>query len=158
MYNVYFLTHFALMLLWVVPAFYLNYMLLKKYPNAAPEEKLTMLKSVQSISDKTELPASFFIPLVGVLMILNNTSFLQIGIIHFKTLLALIAIGLYHMSRGRLKRIITSMEGSGAVVGQGRQLILLRVITLVLLAAIVLLIFTLNGYFKTVFVVGSWIS
>jgi hypothetical protein len=50
------------------------------------------------------------------------------------------------------------MEGSGAVVGQGRQLILLRVITLVLLAAIVLLIFTLNGYFKTVFVVGSWIS
>ncbi len=155
---IYLIAHFALMLLWVLPAFYLNYRLLRNYPDGAPEEKLILLKNVQSISDKTELPASSFILLIGVLMILDNTFFLQIGIIHFKILLALIAIGLYHMSRGRLRRIITSLEGSGAVAGQGRQLILLRIITLVLIVSVVLLIFTLNGFFKTVYLIGSWIS
>ena len=138
----YVIAHFAMMLLWVLPAFYLNYKLLRHYPDGAPEEKLTLLKNVQSISDKTELPASSFIFLIGVLMILDKTFFLQMGIIHLKILLALIAIGLYHMSRGRLRRIITSLEGSGAVAGQGRQLIFFRVITLVLIVSVVLLIFT----------------
>ncbi len=154
----YVIAHFAMMLLWVLPAFYLNYKLLRHYPDGAPEEKLTLLKNVQSISDKTELPASSFIFLIGVLMILDKTFFLQMGIIHLKILLALIAIGLYHMSRGRLRRIITSLEGSGAVAGQGRQLIFFRVITLVLIVSVVLLIFTLNGFFKTVYLIGSWIS
>ena len=155
---IYLIAHFALMLLWVLPAFYLNYKLLRHYPDGAPEEKLILLKNIQSISDKTELPASSFILLIGVLMILDNTSFLQVGIIHFKILLALIAIGLYHMSRGRLRRIIISMEGSGAVAGQGRQLILFRVITLVFIVSVVLLIFTMNGFMKTVYLIGSWIS
>ena len=91
-------------------------------------------------------------------MILDKTFFLQMGIIHLKILLALIAIGLYHMSRGRLRRIIISMEGSGAVAGQGRQLILFRVITLVFIVSVVLLIFTMNGFMKTVYLIGSWIS
>ena len=154
----YVIAHFAMMLLWVLPAFYLNYKLLRHYPDGAPEEKLTLLKNVQSISDKTELPASSFIFLIGVLMILDKTFFLQMGIIHLKILLALIAIGLYHMSRGRLRRIITSLEGSGAVAGQGRQLILFRVITLVFIVSVVLLIFTMNGFMKTVYLIGSWIS
>ena len=154
----YVIAHFAMMLLWVLPAFYLNYKLLRHYPDGAPEEKLTLLKNVQSISDKTELPASSFIFLIGVLMILDKTFFLQMGIIHLKILLALIAIGLYHMSRGRLRRIIISMEGSGAVAGQGRQLILFRVITLVFIVSVVLLIFTMNGFMKTVYLIGSWIS
>ena len=154
----YVIAHFAMMLLWVLPAFYLNYKLLRHYPDGAPEEKLTLLKNVQSISDKTELPASSFIFLIGVLMILDKTFFLQMGIIHLKILLALIAIGLYHMSRGRLRRIITSLEGSGAVAGQGRQLIFFRVITLVLIVSVVFLIFTSNGYIKTVSLIGSWIS
>ena len=150
----YLIAHFALMLLWVLPAFYLNYKLLRNYPDGAPEEKLTLLKNVQSISDKTELPASSFIFLIGVLMILDKTFFLQMGIIHLKILLALIAIGLYHMSRGRLRRIITSLEGSGAVAGQGRQLIFFRVITLVLIVSVVLLIFTFYGFFRTVNLIG----
>ena len=151
----YLIAHFALMLLWVLPAFYLNYRLLRNYPDAAPEEKLTLLKNVQSISDKTELPASSFIFLIGVLMILDNTFFLQMGIIHLKILLALIAIGLYHMSRGRLRRIIISMEGGGFLgYGQGRQLIFFRVITLVLIVSVVLLIFTFYGFFRTVNLIG----
>jgi len=154
----YVIAHFAMMLLWVLPAFYLNYKLLRHYPDGAPEEKLTLLKNVQSISDKTELPASSFIFLIGVLMILDKTFFLQMGIIHLKILLALIAIGLYHMSRGRLRRIITSLEGSATVAGQGRQLIFFRVITLVLIVSVVLLIFTFNGFFRTVYLIGSWIS
>ena len=154
----YVIAHFAMMLLWVLPAFYLNYKLLRHYPDGAPEEKLTLLKNVQSISDKTELPASSFIFLIGVLMILDKTFFLQMGIIHLKILLALIAIGLYHMSRGRLRRIITSLEGSATVAGQGRQLIFFRVITLVLIVSVVFLIFTSNGYIKTVSLIGSWIS
>jgi uncharacterized membrane protein len=144
----YLIAHFALMLLWVLPAFYLNYRLLRNYPDGAPEEKLTLLKNVQSISDKTELPASSFIFLIGVLMILDNTFFLQMGIIHFKILLALIAIGLYHMSRGRLRRIITSLEGSGAVAGQGRQLIFFRVITLVLIVSVGVTYFHINGLLR----------
>ena len=150
----YVIAHFAMMLLWVLPAFYLNYKLLRHYPDGAPEEKLTLLKNVQSISDKTELPASSFIFLIGVLMILDKIFFLQMGIIHLKILLALIAIGLYHMSRGRLRRIITSLEGSGAVAGQGRQLIFFRVITLVLIVSVVLLIFTFYGFFRTVNLIG----
>ncbi len=150
----YVIAHFAMMLLWVLPAFYLNYKLLRHYPDGAPEEKLILLKNIQSISDKTELPASSFIFLIGVLMILDKTFFLQMGIIHLKILLALIAIGLYHMSRGRLRRIITSLEGSGAVAGQGRQLIFFRVITLVLIVSVVLLIFTFYGFFRTVNLIG----
>ena len=74
---IYLIAHFALMLLWVLPAFYLNYRLLRNYPDGASEEKLILLKNVQSISDKTELPASSFILLIGVLMILDNTFFLR---------------------------------------------------------------------------------
>ncbi len=155
MYDVYLILHFALMLLWVLPAFYLNYKLLRNYPDALTEEKLSLLKNVQTISDKTELPASSFIPVLGVLMIIDHTFFLKVGIIHSKILLALVAIGLYHMTRGRLRRIITAMNAGEPVKGQGRQLILLRIITLMIVVSVVFLIFTSIGYFRTVNEIGS---
>lgn len=155
MYDVSLILHFTLMLLWVLPAFYLNYKLLKNYPDALTEERLSLLKNVQTISDRTELPASSFIPLVGALMIIDQTFFLKMGIIHLKILLALVAIGLYHMTRGRLRRIITAMNAGESVKGQGRQLILMRIITLMIVVSVVLLIFTSIGYFRTVNEIGS---
>jgi len=51
---------------------------------------------------KVEMPASFFIPLTGVLMMIDQTHWLQVGWMHLKILFGLAAVGFTHMSRAKL--------------------------------------------------------
>ena len=51
---------------------------------------------------KVEMPASFFIPLTGVLMMIDQTHWLQVGWMQLKILVGLAAVGFTHMSRAKL--------------------------------------------------------
>ena len=51
---------------------------------------------------KVEMPASFFIPLTGVLMMIDQTHWLQVGWMHLKILFGLAAVGFTHISRTKL--------------------------------------------------------
>lgn len=51
---------------------------------------------------KVEMPASFFIPLTGVLMMIDQTHWLQVGWLHMKILVGFAAVVFSHMSRAKL--------------------------------------------------------
>ena len=57
---------------------------------------------VLDLSTKVEMPASFFIPLTGVLMMIENTNLLQDGWLYLKIAVGLIAIVFTHISRAFL--------------------------------------------------------
>jgi len=57
---------------------------------------------VLDLITKVEMPASFFIPLTGVLMMIDQTYWLTVGWLHFKILVGLAAVGFSHMSRAKL--------------------------------------------------------
>ena len=59
-------------------------------------------KLILDLTTKVEMPASFFIPLTGVLMMIEKTYFLQLGWMQLKILIALFAIAFTHMSRAHL--------------------------------------------------------
>ena len=59
-------------------------------------------KLILDLSTKVEMPASFFIPLTGVLMMIEQTHFLQDGWMHLKIIIGLIAIAFTHLSRAQL--------------------------------------------------------
>ena len=51
---------------------------------------------------KVEMPASFFMPLTGVLMMIDQTHWLSVGWLHIKVLIGLGAVVFSHMSRAKL--------------------------------------------------------
>ena len=57
---------------------------------------------VSDLISKVEMPASFFIPLTGILMMIDQTHWLQVGWMHLKILFGLAAVGFTHMSRAKL--------------------------------------------------------
>jgi len=57
---------------------------------------------------KVEMPASFFIPLTGVLMMIDQMHWLQVGWMQFKVLIGLLAVIFTHLSRAKL--IHSNME------------------------------------------------
>ncbi len=59
-------------------------------------------KLILDLSTKVEMPASFFIPLTGVLMMIEQTHFLQDGWMHLKIIIGLLAIAFTHLSRAQL--------------------------------------------------------
>ena len=59
-------------------------------------------KLILDLSTKVEMPASFFIPLTGVLMMIEQTHFLQDGWMHLKIIIGLLAIAFTHLSRALL--------------------------------------------------------
>ena len=60
------------------------------------------LDLILDLSTKVEMPASFFIPLTGVLMMIENTNLLQDGWLYLKIVVGLIAIVFTHISRAFL--------------------------------------------------------
>ena len=60
------------------------------------------LDLILDLSTKVEMPASFFIPLTGVLMMIENTNLLQDGWLYLKIAVGLIAIVFTHISRAFL--------------------------------------------------------
>jgi len=59
-------------------------------------------KLILDLSTKVEMPASFFIPLTGVLMMIEQTHYLQDGWMHLKIIIGLLAIAFTHLSRAQL--------------------------------------------------------
>ena len=59
-------------------------------------------KLILDLISKVEMPASFFIPLTGVLMMIDQIHWLQVGWIHLKIIVGLVAIGFTHVSRSKL--------------------------------------------------------
>jgi len=59
-------------------------------------------KLILDLSTKVEMPASFFIPLTGVLMMIEQTHFLQDGWMYLKIIIGLLAIAFTHLSRAQL--------------------------------------------------------
>tara|TARA_B000000609_G_scaffold58034_1_gene42970 strand:+ start:494 stop:892 length:399 start_codon:yes stop_codon:yes gene_type:complete len=60
------------------------------------------LDLILDLSTKVEMPASFFIPLTGVLMMIENTNLLHDGWLYLKIAVGLIAIVFTHISRAFL--------------------------------------------------------
>ena len=58
---------------------------------------------VLDLSTKVEMPASFFMPLTGVLMMIEKTDFLTMGWLHIKIIISFVAIIFTHLSRSHLK-------------------------------------------------------
>ena len=57
---------------------------------------------VSDLITKVEMPASFFIPLTGILMMIDQTHWLEVGWMQLKILFGLAAVGFTHMSRAKL--------------------------------------------------------
>ncbi len=62
----------------------------------------TDLKLILDLISKVEMPASFFIPLTGVLMTIDQTYWLSFGWIQLKIIIGLIAVSFSHVSRAML--------------------------------------------------------
>ena len=57
---------------------------------------------IQDLITKVEMPASFFIPLTGVLMTIDQTYWLNLGWIQLKIAVGLLAVAFSHYSRAIL--------------------------------------------------------
>lgn len=57
---------------------------------------------ILDLMTKVEMPASFFMPLTGVLMMIENTNFLTMSWLHIKIMISLLAIVFTHLSRAHL--------------------------------------------------------
>lgn len=158
MYNAYLVIHFLLMVLWIIPAIVSDYWFLSRYRKGSLEEKIGVLKLIRSLSGKTEMAASFFIPLVGVLLLIERSYWLKEGVMHVKILFAVIAIGLYHAGRKKLKSLLSALENGETTRGLPRRYMLLRGLTLLLLVAVVWLIVSFKGAFSTLYLIRSWFS
>ena len=60
------------------------------------------LNLILDLITKVEMPASFFIPLTGVLMTIDQTYWLTIGWIQLKIVIGLLAVAFSHYSRAML--------------------------------------------------------
>ena len=57
---------------------------------------------ILDLSTKVEIPASFFMPLTGVLMMIENTDLLRMGWLHVKIAISLFAVLFTFLSRSQL--------------------------------------------------------
>jgi uncharacterized membrane protein len=57
---------------------------------------------ILDLSTKVEMPASFFMPLTGVLMMIENTDLITMSWLHLKILISLLAVLFTHLSRSYL--------------------------------------------------------
>ena len=57
---------------------------------------------ILDLSTKVEIPASFFMPLTGVLMMIENTDLITMRWLHLKILISLLAVLFTHLSRSHL--------------------------------------------------------
>jgi len=60
------------------------------------------LKLILDLISKVEMPASFFIPLTGVLMTIDQTFWLSIGWVQLKIMIGLATVVFSHLSRAML--------------------------------------------------------
>jgi uncharacterized membrane protein len=144
-----------MMILWVVSAVVLDYWFLAKFPKLSKESKLELLKGIQRISNKTEMPASSFLPLIGVLMLMEKTFWLKVGLMHGKIAISMIAIGMYHASRGVSNKMMAALESGSRTKSLAKKYIFYRIVTLVFLLGIVWMIADYKGVISTFHIIKS---
>ena len=155
MYNFYLILHFCMMVLWVGSAVVIDFRFLSKFTKLSKDSKLELLKGIQRISNKTEMPASSFLPLIGVLMLMEKTFWLKVGLMHGKIAISLIAIGMYHASRGVLNKMIVALESGGRSESLAKKYLFYRIVTLVFLLAVVWMIGDYKGVISTFHIIKS---
>lgn len=159
MYNLYLIGHFVLAAAWLGVAIYLDFTFLSGFGKATTEGKKSMIAKMRSLSDRTEMVASFFLPLLGVLMLIDRTFWLKVGIMHGKITIALIAIGLYHASRGVLRKIDTALDSGGSIESLQKKYVAFRMIVLVFLVVTVgMIVAYKGGVISTIFLIKSWLT
>ncbi len=118
-----------------------------------------MIAKMRSLSDRTEMVASFFLPLLGVLMLIDRTFWLKVGIMHGKITVALIAIGLYHASRGVLRKIESALDSGDPIESLQKKYVACRMILLVFLVVTVgMIVAYKGGVISTIFLLKSWLT
>jgi len=88
------ITHLIGMASWFGVALAISIILSKKDKND--------YELILDLSTKVEMPASFFMPLTGVLMMIENTDLITMSWLHLKILISLIAVLFTHLSRSYL--------------------------------------------------------
>ena len=84
MYDIYVILHFVLMLVWVAFAITLDFRFLRGFNMCSNEERVSLMRNVRALSDRTEMPASTFLPLLGILMLIENSFWLRVPVMHGK--------------------------------------------------------------------------
>ena len=88
------ITHLIGMASWFGVALAISIILSKKDKND--------YELILDLSTKVEMPASFFMPLTGVLMMIENTDLITMSWLHLKILISLLAVLFTHLSRSHL--------------------------------------------------------
>ncbi|MDP6593994.1 MAG: hypothetical protein QF613_07320 [Candidatus Marinimicrobia bacterium] len=158
MYDIYVILHFVLMLVWVAFAITLDFRFLRGFNMCSNEERVSLMRNVRALSDRTEMPASTFLPLLGILMLIENSFWLRVPVMHGKILLALIAIGLYHAARGTSKRMMIALEVGDAVDRLAKRYMIFRLAVLVLLVSMSAMIISSKGEISAFFLIRSWFN
>lgn len=154
-YRIYVVVHFILMLVWIFTALGLDYRFLTRFRKGSPEERTRLFEGIQSVSNVTEMPASFFLPLFGVLLIIAEPAWLRMGYMYGKIALAIAAIGVYHVSRGTLRKMETLTKKGEAVGKLARRYTMLRTVMILLLVTVVGILLWNRRGFTTVFILQS---
>ncbi len=159
MYNIYLIGHFALAVTWLWAAVYLDFTFLKYFNKATTEEKKSLIVKISFLSDKTEMVASFFLPLLGILMLIDRTFWLKVGTMHGKITLALLAIGLFHASRGVLRKIEAALDSGNPIETLQKKYVAFRMIVLLFLVVTVGMILAYKGgIISAIFLIKSWLT
>ena len=88
------ITHLIGMASWFGVALAISIILSKKDKND--------YELILDLSTKVEMPASFFMPLTGGLMMIENTDLITMSWLHLKILISLLAVLFTHLSRSHL--------------------------------------------------------
>ena len=158
MYYIYLIGHFVLSVIWLSSAIYLDFIFLNGFSKASVETKKNIIKRIRFLSDKTEMIASFFLPLLGVLMLIDKTFWLKVGMMHIKITIAFVAIGIYHASRAVLRKIEIAIDNNTPINKLYNRYIAFRAVILIfLLTTVSMIIIYKGGVISTIFLIKSWL-
>ena len=147
-----------LAVIWLSFAIYLDFIFLNGFSKGTVETKKNIIKKIRFLSDKTEMIASFFLPLLGVLMLIDKTFWLKVGMMHIKITVAFVAIGIYHASRGVLRKIEIAVDNKTPINKLYNRYIAFRTVVLIfLLTTVSMIIIYKGGVISTIFLIKSWL-
>lgn len=89
----------------------------------APDTQKILLEIITRI----EIPASFFMPLTGFLLMVDQPGWLTVGWLHVKILIGFAAIGFSHISRRKLIKIMDGNTSQEKVFGRLRSGVLVAI-------------------------------
>ena len=155
MYYIYLIGHFVLAVIWLSSAIYLDFIFLNGFSKASVETKKNIIKRIRFLSEKI---ASFFLPLLGVLMLIDKTFWLKVGMMHIKITIAFVAIGIYHASRAVLRKIEIAIDNNTPINKLYNRYIAFRAVILIfLLTTVSMIIIYKGGVISTIFLIKSWL-